>query len=241
MSCVLAGAGSMSMHLLVDHMAYFMRQQPRCSVARLSTDVFETKHKHSRLFRVSGELKNAMPTFYQLMLKSTAVVMHEVGSGGARIRSAVLSSVHRREARALTTVKRKDCMQLASAAVAAARTGSGWHVITVPADEVCTVDVQLQHQPPWAPVTRWKVGTDACPSTWGKQQSLVPPASLRCWGRSAVAGSCLGDVSAQGVVASASKVVCPAGSKLKRDAATITGRTGPHAADLIHLTGFACS
>jgi hypothetical protein len=130
---------SMSMHLLLDHLSFFMQQQPRCSAARLSTDVFETKHKHSRLFRVSGSLKHGHPTFYQLLLKSTAVFTHELSSGGACVKAVVKAQVKAQVGRRAVTLRRQECLQLATAAISSTRTTN--HVIKID-DEQCSVMIE---------------------------------------------------------------------------------------------------
>jgi hypothetical protein len=102
---------------------------------------------------------------------------------------------------------------------------------------VC-LSVSMTMPAPWHAVTTWAHGQDACPDDWGKAESLVPPASLRCWGRASTTGSCIGDFTAQGFAGVASKVTCPAGSQLKEDAATITSRD-PGAPRGYHTSAFA--
>ena len=86
---------------------------------------------------------------------------------------------------------------------------------------------------------RWKQGYGACPDAWSKADSLVPSASLRCWGKSRRSGFCSGNSDAQGQQTQPD-VACGAGQALVSGSAETTGRTSALCCAVVGRSGY-CS
>lgn len=224
----------MSMHIFLDHLEHYMRGQQRCSAARLSTDVFETRHRFSRLLSVT-DLKNVDPAFVQLAVKSMAVFDLNMQAGGVRVRAAMAKQASDRAAQVPVKRARRDCATLAKEALVAARAGRTVDISIDVSTEVCTAQ-RSAAPPPWAPLTAWPQGMHACPSAWAKAQSLVPPASLRCFQKSRVSGRCAGNTDPQGTVVEAD-VACPQGQALVKDAASVESRSPSTCCSLVPVIG----